>query len=104
MRVRTDFDGDENTQAVGYDEPAGEDKLALKQRQSSAPGPGFHLAFSAPSREAVNQFYEAAISHGGTDNGAPRHRPDYGSNYYAAYIIDLDGYRIEAVTNVEFFL
>ncbi len=99
VRVWTDFDGEPDTHAVGYGEPGGGDKLALKQYPDAAvaPGPGFHLAFSAPNREAVNQFYEAAIGNGGKDNGAPGLRPDYGPNYYAAYIVDPDGFRIEAV-------
>lgn len=101
VRVWTDFEGDENTQAVGYGEPGGGDKLALKQHPGAAvaPGPGFHLAFSAPNREAVDRFHEAAIRHGGKDNGAPGLRPDYGPDYYAAYVVDPEGFRIEAVIN-----
>lgn len=99
VRVWTDFEGDEDTQAVGYGEPRGGDKLALKQCPigAVAPGPGFHLAFSAPSREAVKRFHEVAMRSGGQDNGAPGLRPDYGPNYYAAYVVDPEGWRIEAV-------
>ncbi|MCX2860356.1 VOC family protein [Paucibacter sp. PLA-PC-4] len=102
VRVWTDFEGDEDTQAVGYGEPGGGDKLALKQCPNGAiaPGPGFHLAFSAPSREAVNHFHEAAMRSGGKDNGAPGLRPDYGPDYYAAYVVDPEGWRIEAVINM----
>ncbi|MCD9088640.1 VOC family protein [Stenotrophomonas sp. SY1] len=98
-RVWTDFGGDPDTQAVGYGEPGGGDKLALKQVAvgRASPGPGFHFAFSAPSRDAVDRFHKAAILHGGTDNGRPGLRPDYGSNYYAAFVIDPDGFHIEAV-------
>jgi catechol 2,3-dioxygenase-like lactoylglutathione lyase family enzyme len=85
--------------AVGYGYPGGDDKLAIKLRLSgvTAPGPGFHLAFSAPSREAVARFHEAALRTGGKDNGTPGLRPHYGENYYAAFVVDPDGYRIEAV-------
>lgn len=57
----------------------------------------FHFAFQAASNEAVDGWYAAAIANGGTDNGAPGYRKDYHENYYAAFIIDPDGYRIEAV-------
>ena len=52
-----------------------------------------HLAFSAPSREAVAAFYEAGLGHGGKDNGAPGAR---GNGYYAAFLLDPDGNNIEA--------
>ncbi len=58
--------------------------------------PGLHLCFEAPDRPAVAAFHEAALARGGRDNGAPGLRPDYGANYFAAFAIDPDGYRIEA--------
>jgi catechol 2,3-dioxygenase-like lactoylglutathione lyase family enzyme len=84
--------------AVGYGPPGGGDKFALKLREQAAPsGPGSHLAFAAPSREAVNLFFEAALRQGGTDNGKPELCPEYGQAYYAAFVFDPDGYAIEAV-------
>ena len=62
------------------------------------PGAGFHVAFAATDREAVARFYEAALEHGGRDNGPPGLRPQYGEHYYAAFVFDPDGYAIEAVT------
>ncbi|MES3039269.1 MAG: VOC family protein [Bdellovibrionota bacterium] len=56
-----------------------------------------HVAWVAQTQEQVDQFYEAAIKAGGTDNGAPGLRPHYHSDYYAAFIIDPDGNNIEAV-------
>jgi hypothetical protein len=44
----------------------------------------------------VDAFYATALALGGRDNGKPGLRDDYGANYYAAFVIDLDGYRIEA--------
>lgn len=87
--------------AVGYGYPGAGDKLAIKLRLSGvvAPGQGFHVAFAAADREAVALFYEAALEHGGKDNGPPGLRPQYGDNYYAAFVFDPDGYAIEAVTN-----
>jgi len=96
VRVWTD------STAVGYGLAAGQDLFAVKLKagDAAAPGPGFHLAFTAPSREAVARFHAEALAHGGEDNGAPGLRPAYGPNYFAAFVIDPDGYRIEAVTTL----
>ena len=64
----------------------------------STPGDGYHTAFAAPSREAVAAFYQAALANGGRDNGGCGLHPEYGADYFAAYVFDPDGYRIEAVT------
>ena len=56
------------------------------------------ISFRADSRDAVDAFYALAIQNGGTDNGPPGLRPQYTPTYYAAFVIDPDGYRIEAVT------
>lgn len=56
-----------------------------------------HVAFSAPSRAAVDGFHAAALAAGGRDNGAPGLRPRYHADYYAAFVLDPDGYNIEAV-------
>jgi catechol 2,3-dioxygenase-like lactoylglutathione lyase family enzyme len=87
--------------AVGYGLPSGGDKFAIKLSPSpvAVPGRGFHVAFAAPSRESVARFHAAALQHGGQDNGVPELCPEYGANYYAAFVIDPDGYQIEAVIN-----
>ena len=87
--------------AVGYGLPGGEDKFAIKLRADGVvvPGDGFHVAFAAPSREAVNGFYSAALEHAGKDNGGSGLHPEYGPHYYAAFVFDPDGYRVEAVIN-----
>ena len=59
--------------------------------------PRVHFAFSAASQMAVDAFFAAGIASGGTDNGEPRTRPQYRPNYYAAFLLDPDGYNIEAV-------
>jgi catechol 2,3-dioxygenase-like lactoylglutathione lyase family enzyme len=56
-----------------------------------------HIAFTAPSRAVVDEFYAAALSAGGRDNGAPGIRAYYHPNYYGAFVFDLDGHNIEAV-------
>lgn len=84
--------------AIGYGRAGGEDQFAIKLRSSvTVPGDGFHVAFAAPSREAVVAFYQAAQEHGGKDHGAPGIHSEYGPDYYAAFVLDPDGYRIEAV-------
>jgi len=57
---------------------------------------GLHFCFTAPGQEAVAAFHKAALSAGGRDNGAPGLRPEYSADYYAAFVVDPDGYRIEA--------
>jgi catechol 2,3-dioxygenase-like lactoylglutathione lyase family enzyme len=57
---------------------------------------GLHFCFAAPTRKSVDAFHKAALAAGGRDNGKPGLRADYGDNYYAAFVIDPDGYRIEA--------
>lgn len=59
-----------------------------------------HVAFTAKDRATVDAFYEAAMSAGGKDNGAPGLRPHYHENYYAAYVHDEDGNNIEAVCHL----
>ncbi len=55
-----------------------------------------HLAFQARDRATVEAFHRAALSAGGTDNGAPGERP-YHPGYYGAFVLDPDGNNIEVV-------
>jgi catechol 2,3-dioxygenase-like lactoylglutathione lyase family enzyme len=57
---------------------------------------GLHVCFVAPSRASVDAFHAGALDAGGKCNGKPGLRENYGPNYYAAFIVDPDGYRIEA--------
>ena len=57
---------------------------------------GLHVCFTAPTPASVDAFHAAALKAGGRDNGKPGLRVDYGPGYYAAFVIDPDGYRIEA--------
>lgn len=57
---------------------------------------GLHLCFDAPTRKSVDAFHKAALAAGGKDNGRPGVRDHYGPNYYAAFVVDPDGYRLEA--------
>lgn len=80
--------------------PNGDEKLALFLKVDVdvplAAGPGFHLALMAPSSEAVDAFHAAAVANGGRDDGGPGLRPHYGKTYYAAFVFDPDGHKLEA--------
>jgi catechol 2,3-dioxygenase-like lactoylglutathione lyase family enzyme len=93
VRIWTADDG------IGYGPPGELDVFAVKLQSKTIapPGPGFHLAFLAPDREAVDRFYAAALMQGGSDAGVPGLRLNYGPSYYAAFVFDPDGYKLEAV-------
>ena len=62
------------------------------------PGPGYgHIALSASGKAAVDAAYRSALASGGTDDGPPGPRPQYGRRYYACYMLDPDGLRVEVV-------
>jgi len=61
---------------------------------------GAHVALRAASPAAVDEFHAAALAAGGVSDGAPGLRPAHEEGYYAAFIRDPDGNRIEAVTFV----
>jgi len=87
-----------SAQGVGYGLEEGKDKLALFPRDgATASGPGFHLAFDAPNPQAVDRFHAVALAAGGICAGPPGPRPHYGATYYAAFVIDPDGHKLEAV-------
>jgi catechol 2,3-dioxygenase-like lactoylglutathione lyase family enzyme len=91
----------ENPRSVCY-APAGftgEAPFAIVVNKSpgGAHGTGFHMAFAAPSHEAVDRFHAAALAAGGIDDGPPGIRESYAPDYYAAFVRDLEGHRLEAV-------
>ncbi len=65
------------------------------------PGNGAHVCLRARTTAIVDAFHAAALAAGGTSDGAPGLRPQHGDGYYAAFIRDADGNRIEAVTFVK---
>jgi catechol 2,3-dioxygenase-like lactoylglutathione lyase family enzyme len=83
--------------SLGY----GKDTVALWISRAERPViddplSGLHFCFVAPSRESVDDFYRGALAAGGRDNGTAGLRADYGDNYYAAFVFDPDGFRLEA--------
>lgn len=65
--------------------------------KQGAPSRTIHIAFASDDRAIVDAFHRAALSAGGQDNGAPGLRPEYHPGYYGAFVLDPDGYNIEAV-------
>lgn len=83
--------------AVGYGTTEPEFWIGRPHDERAATvGNGVHIGFVASSREQIAAFYEAALAHGGSDDGAPGPRPDYGHSYYGAFVRDPDGNKIEA--------
>lgn len=87
----------EGETSLGY----GKEQIQLWANLASRPvqadmESGLHFCFVAPTRKSVDAFHKAALAAGGHDNGKPGLRADYGEGYYAAFVIDPDGYRIEA--------
>jgi catechol 2,3-dioxygenase-like lactoylglutathione lyase family enzyme len=84
----------EHAVAYGVNGPQG--WIVVRGRE---PGPGYgHLALSANGKAAVDAAYAGGLDNGGTDDGPPGLRPQYGERYYAAYLRDPDGLRVEVVS------
>jgi len=83
---------------AGWMEPGAARPLFLVGRpwdgNAAQPGNGQMVALLAPSRDAVDAAYAAALAHGGTDEGAPGLRPHYHANYYGAYVRDPEGNKL----------
>ncbi|ACM25959.1 VOC family protein [Agrobacterium sp. SHOUNA12C] len=71
----------------------------IQQTDSKPPLTHLHVAFRVKSKAEVEAFYNAALKAGAADNGAPGPRPEYTPNYYACFVLDPDGYNIEAMLN-----
>jgi catechol 2,3-dioxygenase-like lactoylglutathione lyase family enzyme len=96
IRCVMDFDG-----GAGYGRKFPEFwiQAPLDGARASA-GNGVHVAFLANTINEVNAFHAKALELGGKDEGAPGYRPDYTPEYYAAFVRDLDGNKIEAMLMV----
>jgi catechol 2,3-dioxygenase-like lactoylglutathione lyase family enzyme len=86
---------------VGFGKKYPEFWINLRHDLAATPaGSGAHVCFRARSTDLVDAFHAAALSAGGGSDGAPGLRPQHGGGYYAAFIRDPDGNRIEAATFV----
>jgi catechol 2,3-dioxygenase-like lactoylglutathione lyase family enzyme len=87
----------EDSASLGY----GSERVVFWVLKSDKPvsddaASGLHVCFDAPTTASVDRFHAAGLRRGGRDHGKPGPRPDYGPEYYAAFLKDPDGYRIEA--------
>jgi catechol 2,3-dioxygenase-like lactoylglutathione lyase family enzyme len=83
---------------VGFGKRYSEFWINLRPSMSAVPDSGHHVCLRARDTKAVDAFHAAAIAVGGLSDGAPGLRPLHGDGYYAAFVRDPDGNRIEAVT------
>jgi catechol 2,3-dioxygenase-like lactoylglutathione lyase family enzyme len=86
----------EDASALGYGGSEGPRLWLLAAGTVESNIPGLHICLEAGKRSQVDAFHAGAIHAGGGDNGKPGLRADYGANYYAAFVTDPDGNRIEA--------
>lgn len=80
--------------AIGVTNPGGAWEFSLRKKEAATPA---HIAFGVETRALVDAFHAAALTAGGSDNGAPGPRPHYHEGYYAAFVLDPDGNNIEVV-------
>lgn len=93
---------DDRPATIGFGKSYSEFWINLRpQGIPAAVDSGAHVALRARETEMVDAFHAAALKAGGTSDGAPGFRPQHGEGYYAAFIRDPDGNRIEAVTFVK---
>ena len=84
---------------IGFGKAYPEFWINLREQMSKVPHEsGTHICLRAKTTEEVDAFHAAAVSSGGTSDGAPGLRPHDRVKYYAAFVLDPDGNRIEAVT------
>jgi catechol 2,3-dioxygenase-like lactoylglutathione lyase family enzyme len=89
---------DDRPATVGFGKKYSEFWINLRPNEPRDDDPGAHVALRAKSKDAVDAFHTAALAHGGVSDGAPGPRGDASEGYYAAFIRDPDGNKIEAVT------
>lgn len=96
LGLRKTFDVPE---AIGYGAGITVFSLNLPSNgKEASPGNGVHIAFEVEKRADVDEFYRVALANGGTADGPPGLRPAYDAHYYAAFVFDPHGNKIEALT------
>lgn len=100
ITTRLDYAGNDgppgHPDLYGLGDP-GTGRMILWLRRGTADGNAAHVGFVADSEAEVDAAHTAAIAAGATDNGAPGARPHYDPRYYAANVLDPDGYSLEFV-------
>ena len=95
---------DDREKTMGWGKPGKHSEFWINARPSMAKisaDSGTHICLRAKNPQLVDKFFEAAMKAGGVSDGDPGPRPHFGDGYYAAFIRDLDGNRIEVVTFVK---
>jgi catechol 2,3-dioxygenase-like lactoylglutathione lyase family enzyme len=82
---------------IKHGEPMSVGAPVMPLESAGCGGPAVHIAFACDDRATVDAFHRVALAAGARDNGAPGLRPNYHPNYYGAFVLDPDGYNIEAV-------
>ncbi|WP_243056913.1 VOC family protein [Nocardioides sp. SR21] len=85
--------------AIGYGTTKPDFWIGRQPEEGPASGPNreIHVAFTAPSADAVRAFFAAAVEQGAEVLHEPRHWPEYHDHYFGAFVRDLDGNNVEAV-------
>ena len=89
---------DDRPATIGFGKKYSEFWINLRAGITREENPGAHIALRAKSKDAVDAFHATALAHGGVSDGAPGPRGEFGEGYYAAFIRDPDGNKIEALT------
>lgn len=95
---------DDREKTMGWGKPGKHSEFWINARPAMAKisaDSGTHICLRAKNPQLVDKFFEAAMKAGGVSDGDPGPRPHFGDGYYAAFIRDLDGNRIEVVTFVK---
>lgn len=87
--------------AIGTDRTEWDDFVVAAADAANPPTRNLHVAFVAPSRDRVDEFWRAGIDAGYEDDGAPGERPQYTLGYYGAFLRDPDGNSAEAVHHLD---
>jgi catechol 2,3-dioxygenase-like lactoylglutathione lyase family enzyme len=88
----------ERPNRFGYGKSYPEFWINARPERAMTADSALHVCLRAPCTDAVDAFHAAAVQAGGASDGAPGLRPEYSDRYYAAFIVDPDGNKIEAVT------
>ena len=89
----------ERPATVGFGKKYPELWLNLRADTGAAPAnPGAHVALRAANEEAVRAFHTAALAGGGASDGAPGPRQAAMTTYFGAFVLDLDGNKVEALS------
>lgn len=100
MNLEVCWRGDDQVCWGRQDDPRGTPRFFVGRPFDGQPatvGNGVMTAFQQPTSAQIDRLYELAMAHGGSDEGAPALRPQYGPGFYACYVRDPDGNKLAFV-------